>query len=55
MRGLRFWTLVLLVLCCALAAHGDDLHFKKTIFVGGNPVASSEARVRGARERSVTT
>jgi hypothetical protein len=42
-------------LCCALEAHGDDLHFKKTISVGGNPVTSSEVWVKGARERSVTT
>ena len=55
MRGLCSWTSVLLLLCCAVGLHGDDLHFKKTISVGGNTVTSFEVWVRGARERSVTS
>jgi ribosomal 50S subunit-recycling heat shock protein len=55
MQDLCSWTSVLLLLCCAVAAHGDDLHVKKTISVGGNTVPSSEVWVNGARERSVTS
>lgn len=54
MWSLRSWTLVLVLLWCAMSAQGDDLHFKKTISVGGNAVSSSEVWVKGARERSVT-
>jgi hypothetical protein len=55
MNGLRFWALVLAVFSCAVAVHADDLHFKKTVSVGGNTVSSSEIWVKGARERSVTS
>jgi hypothetical protein len=55
MNGLRFWALVLAVFSCAVAVHADDLHFKKTVSVGGNAVSSSESWVKGARERSVTS
>ena len=55
MSGFRSRTLALVLLSCAVPAHGDDLHFKKTISVGGNPVTSSEIWVKGARERSVTS
>ena len=44
---------VLASLAFALAAPAQDLHFKRTISVGGNSVSSSEVWVKGARERSV--
>jgi len=55
MSGLRLWALVLAVVSCAGEGLGDDLHFKKTISVGGNAVSSSEIWVKGARERAVTS
>jgi hypothetical protein len=55
MNGLRSWALVLAVFSCSVAMHGDDLHFKKTVSVGGNSVSSSEIWVKGARERSVSS
>jgi len=45
---------MLVLLSFSLAAQADDLHFKKTISVGGTTVSSSEVWVKGARERSVT-
>jgi hypothetical protein len=55
MNGLHFWALVLAVFSCSVATHGDDLHFKKTVSVGGSAVSNSEIWVKGARERSVTS
>jgi len=55
MNGLRIWALVLAGMTCVELAQGDDLHFKKTISVGGNAVSSSEIWVKGARERAVTS
>jgi ribosomal 50S subunit-recycling heat shock protein len=54
MSSLRFWVLALALMGCAAIALGDDLHFKKTISVGGSAVSSSEVWVKGARERAVT-
>src|SRR5882762_7114792 len=55
MNGLRIWALVLAEMTCVELAQADDLHFKKTISVGGNAVSSSEIWVKGARERAVTS
>jgi len=55
MNGLRIWALVLAGMTCVELAQADDLHFKKTISVGGNAVSSSEIWVKGARERAVTS
>src|ERR1051325_9581953 len=52
--SLRQCSFVLVLLSCSLAVQADDLHFKKTISVGGTTVSSSEVWVKGARERSVT-
>jgi hypothetical protein len=52
--SLRQCSFVLVLLSFSLASQADDLHFKKTISVGGTTVSSSEVWVKGARERSVT-
>jgi len=44
---------VLASLACALAAHAEDLHFKRNVSVGGDSASSSEVWVKGARERTV--
>ncbi len=51
---LRPWFSLFLFLASSLFLQADDLHFKKTISVGGTPVSSFEVWVKGARERSVT-
>src|ERR1044071_3947153 len=49
---LRQCSCLISILFCAWMVQADDLHFKKTVSVGGTPVSSSEAWVKGARERS---
>lgn len=50
----RYASLALSLLLLAAAARAEDLHIKKNISVGGNVVSSTEASVKGARERDVT-
>lgn len=45
---------VLAILSISATAAADDLHFKKSISVGGNTVSTSETWVKGARQRTVT-
>ena len=45
---------VLAILSISVTAAADDLHFKKSISVGGNTVSTSETWVKGARQRTVT-
>ena len=45
---------VLAILSISVTAAADDLHFKKSISVGGNAVSTSETWVKGARQRTVT-
>ncbi|HEY1578284.1 MAG TPA: hypothetical protein VGF82_14545 [Terracidiphilus sp.] len=45
---------VLAILSVSVTAPADDLHFKKSISVGGNTVSTSETWVKGARQRTVT-
>ncbi|HMG87823.1 MAG TPA: hypothetical protein VK574_18960 [Terracidiphilus sp.] len=52
--SLRYASLLLVVSSLSLAAPADDLHFKKSISVEGNPVSGSETWVKGTRERTVT-
>jgi len=52
---LRHWSCLVFILFCSWVAQADDLHFKKTISVGGTPVSSSEIWIKGARERSVSS
>jgi hypothetical protein len=46
---------ILALLSSASTVKADDLHFKKNISVGGNPVSSSEIWVKGARERNLSS
>lgn len=52
--SLHYTSLLLVLSSACLAASADDLHFKKSISVEGNPVSGSETWVKGARERTVT-
>jgi hypothetical protein len=52
--SLRYASLLLVLSSLGLAAPADDLHFKKSISVEGNPVSGSETWVKGARQRTVT-
>jgi hypothetical protein len=52
--SLRYASLLLVVSSLSLAVPAEDLHFKKSISVEGNPVSGSETWVKGARERTVT-
>ncbi len=54
MCSLRYASLLLVLSSLGLAASADDLHFKKSISVEGNPVSGSETWVKGARERTIT-
>ena len=53
-RSSRFVLSVLAILSFSVTAAADDLHFKKSISVGGTTVSSSETWVKGARQRTVT-
>jgi len=54
-HSVRLASWMLAVGSFTLMAQADDLHFKKNISVAGNSVSSSEAWVRGARERTVSS
>lgn len=50
---LAFCAFTVLPICASAAA--EDLHFKKSISVGGNTVSTSETWVKGARQRTATS
>ena len=49
---LRQFSGILALTASALTLQAEDLHYKKTISVGGSPVSNSEIWLKGARERS---
>ena len=53
MRQLSCMLALLLAAMAAMAAQAEDLHFKKSISVGGNVVSNSESSIKGARTREV--
>src|SRR5438105_1438860 len=52
---LRCFAGILVLVASALTVQADDLHFKKNISVGGNPVSNSEIWLKGARERTLSS
>src|SRR6185369_5890070 len=52
---LRHFSGILALTASALMVQAEDLHYKKTISVGGSPVSSSEIWLKGARERTVSS
>lgn len=52
---LRHASLVLALVTSALILQAEDLHYKKTVSVSGNPVSNSEIWLKGARERTVSS
>jgi len=52
---LRSFVGILALMASALMVQAEDLHYKKTISVGGSPVSNSEIWLKGARERTVSS
>lgn len=52
-KWMRQLSCMLALLLAAMAAQAEDLHFKKSISVGGNVVSNSETSIKGARTREV--
>ncbi len=52
-KWMRQLSCMLALLLAAMAAQAEDLHFKKSISVGGNVVSNSESSIKGARTREV--